>query len=386
MRRLLRAEWAMALFVVAGLLTLPLYRADLLRERFVGAHELPEGALGAVVLAALAVAVMSLLRRDFLRLHPARLTWDDPADRGAVARRGLLRAVAGRFAVVGYLFVAAGLVLGWTGAPALLAVACSAAVFAYVAARRRRRRWLETAVPFGLAAAGALFVGTGWLWAVAGALLLAAVLAWGPIHRPGRRELVAGHKAHVVRAVAAAFGDVLALLPRALPHRLRLGGAWRFVVGGVVARRGMLAAALLIALAVPVLHAVFPVVAPAWWAGLGAYFAVLPFAGGLADITRVAGLRRWLPQSDTEIWLAAVIVLAVLAGLWMTAAVLAGLPAAPQAVPVAAAAVARTASRPDLDYSPGPAMDIGGVYMPINLVRQLLRGPLLLFFGITVIA
>jgi hypothetical protein len=385
-RRLLGAEWALPVFVVAGLLTLPLYRADLLRERFVGAHELPGGALGAVVLAALAVAVMSLLRRDFLRLHPARMTWDDPADRGAIVRRGLLRAVAARFAVVGYLFVAAGPVLGWTGAPALPAVIGSAAVFAYVAARRRRRGWLEIAVPFGLAAAAAMFPGTGWLWAVAAALLLAAALAWGPVHRPGRRELVDGHKAHVVRAVAAAFGDVLALLPRAQPTRLRLGGAWRFVLGGVVARRGMLAAALLIALTVPVLHAVFPVVAPAWWAGLGAYFAVLPFAGGLTDITRVAGLRRWLPQSDTEIWLAAAIVLAVLAGLWMTAAVLAGLPAAPQAIPIAAAAVARTAGRPDLDYSPGPAVDIGGVYMPVNLVRQLLRGPLLLFFGITVVA
>ena len=245
---------------------------------------------------------------------------------------------------------------------------------------------MELAVPFGLAASAALFVGTGWLWVVAAVLLLSAALAWGPVHRPGRRELVAGHKAHVVRSVAAAFGDVLALLPRALPTRLRLGGAWRFALGGVLARRGMLAAALLIALTVPVLHAVFPVVAPAWWVGLGAYFATLPFAGGFADITRVPGLRRWLPQSDTEIWLAAVIVLAVLAGLWMTAAVLAGLPAAPQAIPVAAAAVARTASRPDLDYSPGPAMDIGGVYMPINLVRQLLRGPLLLFFGITAVA
>ncbi|MGX7823927.1 hypothetical protein ACTG9Q_02425 [Actinokineospora sp. 24-640] len=372
----------MPAFVGAGLLTLPFSKAGLLRERFVGEHAVPDNALTAVVLVALAVAVMSLLRRDFVRAHPARLTWEDTGDRAGLVRGGLRAAWAVRFGVVGYLFVAAGLVLGWSALPALPAVAVAAAGFAYVAARRARRAWLEYLVPFGLAVAGAAFVSPGWLWGVAAGLVAATAVVWGPVARPRRAELVRGHQAHVVRSVAAAFGDVLALLPRARPAPGRLGGAPRFVVSGVVARRGMVAAAVLLALAMPVLHAVFPVVAPVWWAGLGAYVAVLPFAGGLVEITQVAGLRRWLPEPDTALWLSALVVVLVVAGLWLALAALAGLPAAPAAVPVVAAAVVRTVTRPALDYSPSPAIDVVGAYVPVNLVRQLARGPLLLVVGL----
>ncbi|GGS20456.1 hypothetical protein [Actinokineospora fastidiosa] len=374
----------LAVFIGAGLLTLPFYRAELLHERFVGAHAVPANALTAVVLLAVAVAVVSLLRRDFVRLHPARLTWDDTGDRDRIVHRAMVRAWALRFGIVAYLFVAAGFVLGWSGWPALLATTVAAALYAYAAARRARRG--EHAVPFGLAAAGAAFVPSTWLWIIAGVLLAATAAVWGPPPRPGRRELVRGHLAHVARAVAASFGDVLSVLPRPRPTRGRLGTTLRFVVTGIAARRGMVAAAVLLALAAPVLHAVFPVVAPVWWAGLGAYFAVLPFAGGLAEVSTVAGLRRWLPQSDTELWLTAVVVLMVVAGLWLAAAALAGLPAAPAAIPVAAVAVARTVSRPDLDYSPGPTADLGGVAMPVNLVRQLVRGPFLLVMGLAALS
>ncbi|GAA4414558.1 hypothetical protein ACFQV2_37575 [Actinokineospora soli] len=380
-------------FVVAGLLTLPIYRAGLLRERFLGDHVVPADALGAVVLIAVAVALLSLLRRDFIRADPARLTWDDPGDRAALVRPGLVRAWALRFGVVAYVFVAGGAVLGWAGALPVSAVVVAAAVFGFVAAWSGGRSvsfgaagaWVRV-VPFGVALAGALFVGEGVLWGVAGALVIATGLACGPAYRPGRRALVRGHRAHVLRSVASAFGDVLAVLPRARPTRFRLGSAARFVVGGVVARRGMAGAAVLLALAAPVLHAVFPVVAPVWWAGLGAYFATLPFGGGMADVVRVEGLRRWVPHSDTALWTAAVVVFLVIAGLWLAAAVLAGLPAVPQALPVAAAAVARTVSRPELDYSPSPALDMGGLYLPVNLVRQLVRGPLLLVFGLTALS
>ncbi|MGW5051082.1 hypothetical protein [Actinokineospora sp. NPDC004072] len=374
----------LAAFIGVGLLALPFYRTELLHERFIGAHAVPANALNAVVLLATAVAILSLLRRDFVRAHPARLTWDDTGDRARLVHGPMVRAWAVRFGIVGYLLVAAGQVLGWSGWPAALAVVLAGAAYAYSAARRVRRG--EHLAPFALAVAGALFAPAAWLWAIAAALLVAAAAVWGPPARPGRRELVRGHNAHVVRSVAAAFGDVLSLLPRPRPTRGRLDSTLRLVVSGIAARRGMLAAAALLALAAPVLHAVFPVVAPVWWAGLGAYFAVLPLAGGLAEATAVAGLRRWLPQSDTELWLTAVVVLMVVAGLWLAAAVLAGLPAAPAAVPVAAVAVARTVSRPDLDYTPGPTADVGGVALPANLVRQLVRGPFLLVIGLAALS
>ena len=373
---MIRSEWALPLVVVAGLLALPFYRAELLRERFIGDHLIPDSALTGVVLLGLAVALLSLLRRDFIRAHPAALTWNGPRE------VDMRRAWAVRFGAVGYLFAAAGSLLGWPGAPQLALVFAAAATFGYVAARRARKAWLECAVVFGLASAGAFFAGPGWLWVVAGGLVVATGLASGPPHRAGRAELVRGYRAHVLRSVAASFGDVLAVLPSPRPTRMRLGTTLRFVVAGVAARRGMLAAAVLLALAAPVLHAVFPVVAPVWWAGIGAYAATLPFAGGLGDATRVAGLRRWLPQTDVELWATAVVVLMVVAGLWLALATLAGLPAVPQAIPLAAAAVARTVSRPDLDYSPSPALDVGGLYLPVNLVRQLVRGPLLLLVGL----
>lgn len=394
----------MPALVLAGLVALPFFRADLLRERLTG-DGVPH-ALSGLVLVASAVAVLSLLRRDFVRLHPALLTWPSGdrgaaprngaaprprpgrvgEDRAAVARGGLRRAWAVRFGAVGYLFVAGGAVLGWDGAVPLAAVVLAAGLFAYVAALRKRAAWLEYPVAFGLAAAGAGFAGPAWLAGIAGGLLVATALAWGPVVRPGRADLVAGHWAHVVRATSAAFGDVLAVLPRPRPTRMRLGGALRIAVAGVVARRAMVAAALLLALVAPVLHAVFPAVAPLWWAGAGAYAATLPFAGGLADLTRVDGLRRWLPQTDTELWVAALVVLTLVAGLWLAAAALAGLPAAPAAAPLAASAAVRTATRPHLDYTPTPALDLAGAYVPAGLLRQLVRGPLLLVVGLTALS
>lgn len=419
-----RAEWAVPALVLAGLVALPFYRADLLRERLIG--EVAPHALSGLVLAASAVAVLSLLRRDFVRLHPALLTWPSgdsdaarrPAwprigavlrpgrasrdraavascglrpgrasgDRAAVALGGLRRAWAVRFGVVGYLFVAGGAVLGWDDAAPLAAVVAAAGLFAYVAALRERTAWLEHLVVFGLAAAGAGFVGAAWLSGIAAGLLVATAIAWGPVVRPRRADLVAGHWAHVVRATSAAFGDVLAVLPRPRPTRMRLGGTLRVAVAGVVARRAMVAAALLLALVAPVLHAVFPAVAPVWWVGAGAYAATLPFAGGLADLTRVDGLRRWLPQTDTELWAAALIVLALVAGLWLAAAALAGLPVTPAAAPLAASAAVRTATRPHLDYTPTPALDLAGAYVPAGLLRQLVRGPLLLVVGLAALS
>ncbi|SDC87506.1 hypothetical protein [Actinokineospora iranica] len=373
-------------FVVVGLLTLPFYKADDLREKFVGSHVVPPGAALAVLLLALAVATLSLLRRDHVWINPAHLTWDDSGDRDRPIRLRLRLAWAVRFGVVGYLFAAAALVLGWPplGLSAVLFVAT--AVFAYRWAARPVRGWaVELAVPFLLAVLAALFAGGAVLWAAAAVLAVAALGATGPPGRARRDELVRGWNARVLRSVSAAFGDFLALLPTARPVKLRLTNTVRYVVAGVLARRQALPLALLLALAVPVLHRVFPVVDPLWWTGLGAYFVALPFGGALTDL-RVAGRRRWLPATNRTIKATTLVVLTVVGLAWAGLTVLFGLPFAPAALPIAALAAVRTAARPDIDFTVQGAVDVGGMYAPIGLVYQLVRGPDLLLFGLLVVS
>ncbi|SES27936.1 hypothetical protein [Actinokineospora terrae] len=376
------SDSALVLFVLLGLAALPFYKADALRERFVGAHAIAPGSTTAVLLVSLAIAVFSLLRRNHVWTNPAQLTWDDHHDRDRLLRRRLWTAVVARFAAVAYVFVSAGLILGWPdNLPLAGALIAASALFGYRWSNRPQS-WVELGGPFLLALAGVLFAGPVVLWAVVAVLVVAAV----PSGRPVRRDvLVRGWNARILRSVSAAFGDALALLPPARPIRVRPTNPLRFAVAGALARRSALPFAGLVLLAIPVLRHAFPVVGSIWWVGLGAYLSTVPFAGGLAEVVRTAGLRRWVPTSTRVLKLAAFAVLTVAAALWGATVVLLGFPFVPLAVPLVAWAVVRTVSRPDIDYTAGVSTDVGGLYLPVGLVFQVLRGPDLLLFGLLVL-
>ncbi|GLW92269.1 hypothetical protein [Actinokineospora globicatena] len=377
------SDSALVVFVLGGLLSLPFYKADGLRERFVGAHAVAPGSTTAVLLVSLAIAVFSLLRRNHVWANPAQLTWDDHGDRAKSLRRRLWLALLSRFAVVGYVFVAAGLILGWpSDLPLVGALIAASALFGFRWANRPQS-WPELGGPFLLALAGVLFAGPIVLWGVVAVLTLAAF----PSGRAVRRDvLVRGWNARILRSVSAAFGDALALLPPARAVRVRPSNPLRFALAGALARRSALPFAVLVLLATPVLRHAFPVVGSVWWVGLGAYFSTVPFAGGLAEVIRTPGLRRWVPTSTRVLKFAALAVLTVTAAVWAATAVLLGLSFVPLAVPLVAWAVVRTVTRPDIDYTAGVSTDVGGVYLPVGLVFQVLRGPDLLLFGLLVLS
>jgi hypothetical protein len=135
---------------------------------------------------------------------------------------------------------------------------------------------------------------------------------------------------------------------------------------GVVPYAG---AALLPAAFVPALTAVLACVV----AGL--------FTGGPRAVTRSTGLRRNLPINDRALVLVHLVIPLAAAVGWTLGVLPALLPLRPVAaalIPPGAVLVAyRVASRPSLDYS-DPYMDpVFGMALPINLSRQLLRGPFL---------
>ena len=119
--------------------------------------------------------------------------------------------------------------------------------------------------------------------------------------------------------------------------------------------------------------------------GVG-YLAVLPLAGGLGELWRSPGLRRWIDATDTSLRLATAAVLTVPAALWLALAVPFGAPLIVLAVaPVVVAAVVRSVTRPGPGYGDAVAdTPIGPV--PVQLVAQAVRGPDLLAAGLVVIA
>ncbi|GLZ37556.1 hypothetical protein Acsp05_11810 [Actinokineospora sp. NBRC 105648] len=378
------ADWPIVVFVLGGVLALPFYKAADVRAKFIGDHPLPVDGTLTLLLVALAVSVFSVLRRSHVWADPARLTWDDTGDRDRPITRRLLGALAVRAAVVGYLFAAGGVVLGWPDLVLSVALVLAAGVFAYRRAARPAHP-AELAAPFLLVAASIAPQWTAWL--VVGVLAAAAIPGRGLLAR--RDELVRGWNAKVLRSVSAAFGDVLALLPAARPVRLRLTSTARLVLAGVAARRSALPSALLIALVVPLLHRLFPVVDPGWLTGVGGYLVLVPLAGGLSEVVRVAGLRRWVPASTRALKLTTTGVLTAVGLAWVALTVLFGLPVAPRVESLtallAAWAAVRTATRPDIDYASAVAVDAGGLYVPVGLARQLVRGPDLLLFGLLVL-
>ncbi|HVW42679.1 MAG TPA: DUF6297 family protein [Amycolatopsis sp.] len=326
-----------------GFLSVPLTHATELRAQLLTAGAPPQWAGAAVLALSLSAATWSLLRKGFAWADPAWLTWSDfDGSRTRILHRRLLLAWTARLAVVAYVCVVAGLLLG---------------------------------VSWPLAEAAAFVL-------IAAATLVAA----RPAVHSGRADLVRRFRERLVRRTAWMFLDPWALLPpgRAIAWRGLLTGRLlltRFVVAGILARRRSWPMALALVAVVALAHVLFPTVDPAWWLGLGGYAAAMPFAGGLAELTRSAGLRRWVGRGDREIRITAAVVLVVVMAAWAGAAAALGVPLTGYgalALVVAAAAVVRTVTRSTMNFGDLGVTAVAGTLAPVGLLVQVLHGPDLL--------
>jgi hypothetical protein len=404
-----------AVLITIGLLALassPFYHISDVRAQLIGSTVAPPFAAPAVLCLGLGLALRSLLRRDFLWLDPAKLTWSDGTDGriGTIGRR-LWGGWAVRFALVAY--AAAGGAALFAGSPdwafAGVATFLAVAALAVVAARRTasvRVRWVEQILSLILPLFGSLLavrvVPSSWLWGVAGLATLGALallVGSGPPLRPAvaaqarRDELVERYLDRLVRRMSVAFLDLLALLPGPRTStwpRLFAGPGvvLRFVLGGVLARRAASLLSLLLVWAVAVAHLVFPLLSTPWLVGVAGYFAALPFAAVLAKLHQQPGLRRWLGCSDLDPRLSTAGLVVVVVAIWLGLVVAFGVPATPPvllAALLAAAGVIRTATRPALDYgNVGATVTPDGNLVPFGLLIQLLRGPEVLIIGLFV--
>jgi hypothetical protein len=114
---------------------------------------------------------------------------------------------------------------------------------------------------------------------------------------------------------------------------------------------------------------------------LAAYVAADRFAGGLRTIIGSAALRRALGGTDLDLKLTHIVLPAVAAFAWCAATTLAlptaaGLTTAISAVG-AVVVVFAMATRPPMNYAEA-MFDTPFGSLPVNLIRQLLRGPALL--------
>lgn len=394
-------ERTLGLAMGVGMVLTPFFRIDWWRDTL-GVPPTPEIALGLVIVLT-AIAWRSLLRRAFVWLEPYVLTWQDfgALDREAVLGDRLLAGWLGRLLAVGYL---AALLGALAAAPAALvaasvAVVLASGVLALGLARLATVSPLaELAGVFGLAALGVWLGLTPWaLYAVAAVLLAVAVpplVRSGSPRRPliavrsGRAELVAGWRERVVRTVGVSFLDVGMLLPAARPpRRLRVPSlAGRSVLAltwvGVLGRVRYLPAAALFALLAVAAWRAFPALPEFAVVAAFGYLAVVPFGAGLGELWRSAGLRRWVGRSDTVLravnlavlggfaacWVLPVVAIAALGGAAVPVAVL-------LAVPVIAASVVRTATRPPPSYEHPMDAETPFGRIPIGLVVQAVRGP-----------
>ncbi|WP_424183479.1 hypothetical protein ACOBQX_15900 [Actinokineospora sp. G85] len=331
-----RSEWIVPGVVVTGVLLTPLARPGVLAP-WVGEAD----ALLPLAWLLLAGAAYSVLRGKHVWADPAELTWGG-TDRERVIRRQLVRDWAVRFGAVVYAVAAVGMTTGFGDVPPLV-------------------------LSIALVAPATLAV------------------AWFPTRPARRAQLVRGWAQRRLRSVMTAFGDLVGLLPPARPVPGRVRGAARFVLHGAVARWSALPAAALAVVAGPVLHGAFAQIAAVWWVAIAAYLAALPFAGALAEVHRVPGLRRWVPVSMVALKVWTAVLSAVPALVAVGAATLWGLPFEPLLVPLAAWAVVRTVTRPEIDYAAQGAAEFGGLYLPMGIVRQVVRGPDLVFLGAAVL-
>jgi hypothetical protein len=127
--------------------------------------------------------------------------------------------------------------------------------------------------------------------------------------------------------------------------------------------------------------------------GVGAYVALTPFGGGLGELWRNPGRRRWLGSGDRALVLAHGLVLAGVGLLWaavLFAVTLAGgtsfAATAWLAVPLSVLSILRTVTRTAVDYGNPGFVDTPVGPMPANLTRQLFRGIDLQLAGIVLLA
>ncbi|WP_410601463.1 hypothetical protein [Amycolatopsis sp. lyj-90] len=312
----------------------------------------------------------SLLRRGFVWAEPAALTWMDFAgvDRRRVVVKRMWTLWLGLVMVVGYTGALVTAIGGgskdvWIAMSALTA---AGAILAAVTARRTAIRG-ETLAPVVLAAAGLAVAAAGLgpiaVEVLAGAMFVVAVaVAFGgePVSGVGRQDLVDGWNARLLRAMAAVFMDPMLLIPESKPVpwlSLRRPTVLRLAWAGVLGRMRFAAASVVIACLVGAAHLAFPAVPAGPLFALGAYAALVPFVGGLGELWRNPGRRRWLGASDWELRLVNGVVIALLGLGWgallgLVTLILGVTPAWPVwlALPLAVVATLRTATRPPMNY------------------------------------
>ncbi len=411
-----------------GFLFTAFFHVDAWRPALYGSSRVDFPAVLGLLTLCCAVGWRGLLRRGFVWVEPAELTWLDfaPVDRGRVVTLRLLGAWTGVVAVTAYL---AALLLAVGGAGldqwrAAFAVVAATGVVAFASARRTRpvfggaRGACPPAGVWGSAPEGSGFDALGPLllavlglaiavfglgpvtvqFVAAGVLAAALPLAFGgePVVRAGRATLLAGWDGRVLRSVAVTFLDPMMLLPPSAPAgrlSLRRPTPLRLAWAGTLGRSRYAGAAVMVGFAVVVAHIAVPTVPGAVMVGVGAYVALTPFGGGLGELWRNPGRRRWLGSANRGLVLAHGLVLAGVGSLWaalLAVVTLAGGTSFPAtawfAVPLAVLSILRTVTRTAVDYANPGFTDTPMGPMPANLVRQLFRGLDLLAVGIVLLA
>ncbi|WP_370945736.1 hypothetical protein AB5J62_42620 [Amycolatopsis sp. cg5] len=395
----------LGLFAV-GIAVQAFFRLESLRSFLFGQSTADVQAILGLLVACGALMWRALLRRGFVWAEPAVLTWMDfaGADRSRVIGRRMWAVWCvgvGIFVYVGALTGVAGGVSGdmWLAASALL---LGSAVVSLSTARRPPVRGEEFG-PVLLASLGLLVARARLdplaLEALAAALFVLGVVRWratDTVLQAGRQALVDGWNERLVRTVSLTFLDPLALLPAARPARfsLRRPTALRFAWLGVAGRARYWGAAVSLAIAAVLGAAAAPALPDVVFVALTGYCALIPFTGGIGELWRNDGRRRWLGTSDLGLWLANLLAMLVLAALWGVVLVAAGLvlgdPPSRMALlilPIVAVSAVRTATRPPTTFD-----NLGVVtsrvlgQVPTRLFAQLLRGPDLLIAATLILA
>ncbi|MGO1050903.1 hypothetical protein [Crossiella sp. CA198] len=403
--RLLPDDRALGWLFLAALLVYPFFDlADVRVTLGVTTGAAAEPAVLALLCLAAALAWRSLSQRGFQWASPAQLTWSDfgPGGRVRTLGRRMWAAWAARLGGLGYLWGLVALV-GGLSVPATLAgtaLLLSSAALAAVLVWRLPTELtsaVELALPAVLAALAVLalcgLLTPILLAAVAGAFLTltgaALIGARRAADRLGRAQLVSRWANRVIRGVATRFLDVLLLLPVGEPVSARLTlrrpVLLRLELVRLLARRRFVLPSLL--LAGLVAAGVAWGLSPVWLFGLGGYFAVLPFTGGLGELYRSAGLRRWLGFDRRVIWQTWAGLLTALVTLWTAAALLlvpaALTPALALVIPLVAVSVLRTVARDAASYDTSTAtIELGAGPIPVAYLANTFRGLVLLLFGL----
>ncbi|HWE89039.1 MAG TPA: DUF6297 family protein [Pseudonocardiaceae bacterium] len=351
-------------------------------------------------------------------------TWlvSSPVDRGGVLRRrylGVLGITAGGGAAIGALLTVArstGLPSPvWIVATGLLAgVIVTAWAVLSQAAHAGSRRLGNYLIVALVALAGMGTAGTRWGWTppvlvvppwalvVPGSALAVLLGGWAGavLGRLDRHAVTAGNEIATAAVVAGAWLDpslLTAILETRRGRRIGRVRSRRIAGGrvGALLRAELLRvrrrpSAVLVwcgLLLIPYLAGLMfsgVVVAPVQL--FGTFLAADRFAGGLRVVCRSSALRFTLGGTDADLRLTHLLLPALAALVWsaLAAPALHGHVLATTVLSAVGATIAiyRVATRPPMDYS-SPALATPFGVVPINLVRQLARGPaLLLILGI----